>query len=485
MRLLICLFISLFMIGCGGSGGSNDSTNPSTPSTPSNADAKGIYKGQSSNGIEFTILVTENKIYAVTIDPLQPLIPADIGIGDYTVNGNNLTANDLVYFNYSEGFGTIDLSATVSPNSSLNGSVTIGNVQTTFTSNFDSSYNNTASIDEIAGRSTGLSASQISGYESALLNINNQGIVSGTSYSGCSASGNISPSTEGNYYNNQLTVTNCGALSGENLTGVSLYDEDSNILYTIAINDSQSSGFIYWGDVVRAINTDSIVNVPRGDSESQSNGEGLWYGTTADNRTLMSLITDEGESYVLYSGTNSNNLAGVVYGYVINTEAGFESIIARDFNLEGFGILDLDVSAVTTADSSGISGTLNYDGSVNNFELNYDNTYELSATTQQLIGTYIGNSFISVGSESATVTIDSNGRFTGEGTSGCQVQGVLEPRSRGNFFDMSITFRNNSCLYPNQLFSGVLVFNASTNTIYAAAPNPNLTDGLLYIGTKQ
>ena len=199
----------------------------------------------------------------------------------------------------------------------------------------------------------------------------------------------------------------------------------------------------------------------------------------------MSLITDEGESYVLYSGTNSNNLAGVVYGYVINTEAGFESIIARDFNLEGFGILDLDVSAVTTADSSGISGTLNYDGSVNNFELNYDNTYELSATTQQLIGTYIGNSFISVGSESATVTIDSNGRFTGEGTSGCQVQGVLEPRSRGNFFDMSITFRNNSCLYPNQLFSGVLVFNASTNTIYAAAPNPNLTDGLLYIGTKQ
>ena len=53
MRLLICLFISSLIFGCGGSGDSSNSSPPSTPSTPptsSNADATGLYKGQSSDG---------------------------------------------------------------------------------------------------------------------------------------------------------------------------------------------------------------------------------------------------------------------------------------------------------------------------------------------------------------------------------------------------------------------------------------------------
>lgn len=481
MRIFLIFLLSLLVISCGGGSGA---PTPQSPSTSANVDARGLYNGQSSSGAQFTALITSDKIYAVTFDPNNPSIPADIGVGGYSVSGNTLTANELVYFNYNDGFGTVDVNATVSERSSFNGSITLNGSQVSFTSSYDSSYNLNASIDEINGRSTGLTASQNYGYESAILNVSENGEFSGLSYSGCQATGTFTASQDGNFYNNQVSVSNCGNLSGQPLSGVSLYVEDTNILYTIAVNNNQTGGFIYWGDVVRAISTESISNAPRGALSSQSNAEGLWEGSTQDGRTLIGLITDEGESYMLYSARNSGALAGIAYGYLRNTSNGFESIYARDFNLEGYGILDLDVSGVINSESSGISGTLDYDGSLNAFSLAYNNLYESTPNIQGVAGTYNGISFISAGSESAQVTIDTNGLFTGVGSSGCQVQGVISPRVRGNFYDMTVTFRNSSCLYTNQLFSGVLIYDG-VDKIYSAAPSPDLTDGVLFIGTKQ
>ena len=481
MRLILSLLMVFVLTACGGGGGGSSSPSPS-PSTPAAAvDARGLYNGQSSNGAQFTALITSDKIYAVIFDPNNPSIPADIGVGNYTVSGNNISADGLVYFNYNDGFGAVDLSASVNAGSSLNGNITLNGSQVSFTSSYDSSYDLNASINEINGRSTGLTASQNYGYESAILNVSEIGEFSGLSYSGCQAAGTITASQDGNFYNNQVSVSNCGSLSGQSLSGVSLYNEDTNILYTIVVNNNQTGGFIYWGDVVRAISTEGISVTPRGTLSSQSNAEGLWGGSTQDGRILIGLITDEGESYMIYSTRDSGALAGVAYGYLRNTSSGFESIFARDFNLEGYGILDLDVSATINPESPEITGNLDYDGLLNAFSLSYNTSYENTANLQDVAGTYLG-AFNDA--ESAQVTIDANGRFTGVGSSGCQVQGIIEPRVRGNFYDMTVTFKNSSCLYTNQLFSGVLIYNG-VDKIYSAAPSPDLTDGILFIGTKQ
>lgn len=122
MRIFLIFLLSLLVISCGGGSGA---PTPQSPSTSANVDARGLYNGQSSSGAQFTALITSDKIYAVTFDPNNPSIPADIGVGGYSVSGNTLTANELVYFNYNDGFGTVDVNATVSERSSFNGSVNL------------------------------------------------------------------------------------------------------------------------------------------------------------------------------------------------------------------------------------------------------------------------------------------------------------------------------------------------------------------------
>jgi hypothetical protein len=480
--IIAVITLTLFLTACGGGGGGESNTpTPNTPAPTPNANPAGLYTGQAATGGRFTVLATTDKLYVVTYDIANPGFPANIGVGEFTVAGNTLTADDLIYFNYQDGYLTADITATINQGSSLNGTLTIGTTDVSFTSSFDSTFNRTAALSEISGRSTGITASNI-GFESAILNIDSNGNASGRSYAGCEVTGSFTPNGTGNFYDNQFSVTNCGELSGQSTSGVSLYDEDTNTFYVISVNNDTSAGIIYWGDVVRTINTEDFTAAPRSNA---AKGEGIWYGSTPDNRTLWSLITDEGEGYMLYSARDNLQLAGIAYGYFENTADGFDSVFARDFNLEGFGILDLDVSAEVNLDSTTITGSLDYSNSSGTFSLSYDPIYEQTANIQDITGTYDGTSFISVGNENATVTITSNGLFTGVGSSGCEVQGVVQPRARGNFFDMSVTFTNNSCAYPNELFSGILFYSQATNTLYTAAPSPGLTDGVLFLGSKR
>lgn len=481
MFAVITLTLFLTACGGGGSGGELNTPTQNIPAPTPNANPAGLYTGQASTGGRFTVLATTDKLYVVTYDIANPSFPTNIGVGEFTVVGNTLTADDLIYFNYQDGYLAADITATISQGASLNGTLTIGTTNVSFTSSFDSTFNRTATLSEINGRSTGLTASNL-GFESAILNVDSSGNASGRSYTGCEVTGSFTPNSAGNFYDNQFSVTNCGELSGQATSGISLYDEDTNTFYVISVNNDTTAGIIYWGDVVRAINTENFSEAPRA---NQAKGEGIWYGSTADNRTLWSFITDEGEGYMLYSARDTLQLAGIAYGYFENTADGFDSVFARDFNLEGYGILDLDVSANVNLDATSITGSLDYGNSSGTFSISYDPIYEQTANIQDITGTYDGVSFISVGKENATVTITSNGLFTGVGSSGCEVQGIVQPRARGNFFDMSVTFANNSCAYPNELFSGILFYSQATNTLYTAAPSPGLTDGVLFLGSKR
>src|SRR5688572_14429387 len=83
-----------------------------------------------------------------------------------------------------------------------------------------------------------------------------------------------------------------------------------------------------------------------GDDNSSSptasaGAEGLWNGTTNTGRAVSGIVLDDGIYWVLYSVVgNPNIVAGVVQGNSNSQNGSLTSSNTKDFNLEGFGIID-------------------------------------------------------------------------------------------------------------------------------------------------
>lgn len=216
-----------------------------------------------------------------------------------------------------------------------------------------------------------------------------------------------------------------------------------------------------------------------------STAEGLWIGTTSDNRNITGLVFEDGLFYVIYSSAGDpTTIAGVVQGNGSTAGASFSSTNSKDFNIEGDGVLNTSVSASFAAKAT-FNGTINYGPGLNNtFISTYDSNYELTPSTSALAGTFTGEVASSAGFEAATITIASNGSFSGSGVSGCTVSGTATPRSRGNAFVMSLTFGGAPCLFANETLSGIGYFDATNKHFYSATPNATRTDGILFVGVK-
>ena len=224
-----------------------------------------------------------------------------------------------------------------------------------------------------------------------------------------------------------------------------------------------------------------------GDSGSPSTAsaaQGLWIGTTATNRTVTGLVFSDGTYYVLYSPVgNPTAIAGVVQGSGTTAPSTFSSSNARDFNLEGLGVLPATVTANYTAKQT-FNGTVAYTaGGTTSFTTTYNSTYEAAPSLANVAGTYTGQVALSIGVQSATVTVSSAGAISGGGN-GCALTGTATPRSDGNAYTLSITFGASPCFFANQTFTGVAYYNSVTKRLYGAAPNAARTDGVLFVGTK-
>lgn len=216
-----------------------------------------------------------------------------------------------------------------------------------------------------------------------------------------------------------------------------------------------------------------------------SAAEGLWVGTTGDGRAVTGLVFENGLYYILYSlAGDYGTIAGVVQGNGSSSGASFTSGNARDFNLEGDGVLAATVAASVAARAT-LAGTITYGpGLTNTFSAVYDSDYELTPSLSALAGTYSGDVAFSLGVESASVTIAGSGALSGTGASGCGVTGQVSPRARGNAFTVSITFGGAPCYFANQTFTGIGYYDAAAKRFYSATPNAARTDGILFVGTK-
>jgi hypothetical protein len=225
---------------------------------------------------------------------------------------------------------------------------------------------------------------------------------------------------------------------------------------------------------------------------STETAEGLWVGTTDSNRTVTGLVLDDGTYYVLYSQVgNPTIVGGVVQGSGTSNNGSFTSTDARDFNMEGMGVLDATVSASYTVRQS-LGGTVMYgSGDATTFVTTYDSQYDLTPSLAALAGAYGGQVALSQGVEYADVTISESGTVTGVGMSGCTLTGSVSPRSSGNVFNISITFGPAPCYFAGQTFTGHAYYDSDVaeqrlyQRLYAAAPNATRTDGVMFIGEKR
>ena len=228
-----------------------------------------------------------------------------------------------------------------------------------------------------------------------------------------------------------------------------------------------------------------VINSQNPPGPSAPTAEGLWVGQTNNNQAVTALVLSDGSYYTLYSAEgNPSIIAGVLIGNSSMTGPNFISSNAKDFNLEGAGILSATVSAVVATKQS-FDATITYqNGFTSTLSARYNIDYEREPSLASITGTFFGAVAFSQGAESAEITFSQDGKFSGAGESGCSVTGFAEPRTDGNVFNISIDFGGYPCFFSNQRFTGIAYFDSYNQQLYVVAPNANRTDGMIFLGSK-
>ena len=191
-----------------------------------------------------------------------------------------------------------------------------------------------------------------------------------------------------------------------------------------------------------------------GNQRTPGQAQGVYEGTTSSGYNFDAIVLPNDKFFAIY-GANTT-VDGMMTGQGTSGASTYTANVT-DFYYTGQTCTG-SVSASYVAGSS-LNGTLTencvatqtFSGtSLPASSFNYNTPASLSAIS----GTWTG---VLLDGASATVTIGSNGNFSGS-DSGCTFSGTITPDSSNkNFFDMSLTFGGPPCLDPNQTASGIAV----------------------------
>ncbi|MEO7031494.1 MAG: hypothetical protein ABI351_07260 [Herbaspirillum sp.] len=235
---LIWVVTASILTGCGG-GGSDNAPTPSRPATS----AEGFWNGTISTGYTGNIIILENGetwgIYTknnVIQGVLHGKTTSSGTILAGTGNDFDLVQQAVVPDTYTGIFAAKDnIKITTSSKAIFNGK-------------YSASYDQPASLVNVAGTYTGSGVSTGSSAQPILLNISSRGDVSANSL-GCSISGTVTPRASGkNIFDTNITFAGTCALgNGATTTGVAYYDASTQQLLALALTSSKVDGFIYLG----------------------------------------------------------------------------------------------------------------------------------------------------------------------------------------------------------------------------------------------
>lgn len=218
--------------------------------------------------------------------------------------------------------------------------------------------------------------------------------------------------------------------------------------------------------------------------QATSEVEGLYHGTTNENRETSGIIIEDGTFYIVYSVANNPDLiAGVLQGNCTTGSGNLTSNNAKDFNIETAGIYSATIAATYAGDS--LNGTVSYNnGTSSIFSTTYDSDYENTPSIADLAGTFAGEVAFPLGSEDVELTILPNGLIVGIGESGCVISGAISPRASGNVYNVSISFGNDPCYLNNETITGIGYYDTNTTRLWSVALNGDRTDCFIFVGTK-
>lgn len=490
-RLMLPLLVSISLSSCGGGGGGSSPSSPvsggnsggsSGGTTPAELNY-GLWTGSSSAGLDFTVLLTEDELYAVSYSQFQTGRPEELMVTAYERNGDTITAQDAIYYSLYNGAGTVDIEITGVTGTSATGSVTDASGTVTFSASYEGVTTiGNQSLNKVTGVSRGLSIDSY-GFLQSVVEVESDGQMRGYSSDGCLMTGSLQETGDSKHFSFSASVANnsCETPNGTQFAGAALFNQSTNLLYLLGTSSDNSSGLAYWGDMTRMTTQQPITEVGRGQGNNLA--EGLWIGYTGDDRIGVSIISEGGDGYVFYTDTTQSYWAGVGVARLENSSAGVLSTFARDFSWEFSDIFDLTISGSVADDR--FTGTLDYGiNGTNSFDLNYDDTYEQPADIANLVGSYSGIGGSGFGQEAVQFVVNEQGLYAGISEYGCEASGYLVPRARGNVFDVSISFGPEPCAYANQTLMGNALYHPEVNALFMAAPDSLFTGGVAVVANK-
>jgi hypothetical protein len=182
-----------------------------------------------------------------------------------------------------------------------------------------------------------------------------------------------------------------------------------------------------------------------------------------------------------WSETNAV-IGGAVQGAGTSANGRFTSTNGRDFNFEGLGVNDVSVNADYVQKTS-LNGRLDYGSEEVTFTGTYDSDHDLVPSLNDVAGTYSGSGYAGL-TEFTVVTIAASGSLTGQSASGCTFTGNASPRSKGNVYNVTVTFNGGVCANGTSTVNGVAYYDTSIKHVISAALNSARTNGFIFAGTK-
>lgn len=221
-----------------------------------------------------------------------------------------------------------------------------------------------------------------------------------------------------------------------------------------------------------------------------SSAEGMWNGSS-NGRAITAFVLDDGTYYAIYSEPYSSTISGIIQGSGNSSNGSYTTTNAMDYY---FGYNSDISSATITANyvtMQSFNGTVRWpNNDTASFNATYDTRYDATPSLAALAGSYsgsikVGNSIIGAASDSATITVASNGTISGVTTTGCSYSGTVSPRSHGNVFNINITMGGSPCAFPGQSLNGMIFYESNTGDVFAAAPTADRSGGFLFVGDRQ
>ena len=245
------ILASAVLAGCGGGGGGSSSTSGVTTSSVA---AQGVYQGTTSTGQAFELLVLDDGTYYDLngTNSGNQFMVTDLIQGTSSINGTSFSSSDMRDFLFNGQTVNGSVSATIVAASSVNGTVTEGTNNVTFSgappATTTYNYNTAADINTITGS---WSLTTLQGASSSLA-INANGTFSGSS-NGCTYTGMVTPRSSGkNVFNVsvQFGPSPC-VLANGSATGIALSYPISGTsltqLLVAAVDPTRTYGTVLFG----------------------------------------------------------------------------------------------------------------------------------------------------------------------------------------------------------------------------------------------